>query len=128
VRKISQERDALKRERPNDTDFQIERSLWARYLMDKEDTILGLVDTKLRRMFNDDAVVSLIFDGLLLWADCSRQQLDEVQTWLDEEHDWKIALLEKPHHGLPFVLPETLREANALLGPRTADEDEPALV
>jgi hypothetical protein len=118
--RVNQERDALKRDRPRDSAIQIERSLWSRFMQEDENTILELIDDHLRRKLGDRAVVSLVFDGLMVQgvADEDVQPLiDEVERELATHHDWHIKIVEKPNFGQPFALPRTLVASNGKLQP-----------
>lgn len=122
---VRNERNALKLELHDLDDYKIERKLWARFLQQREHEVLMLIDRKLRRKFGDASVMALVFDGLLLKTDCSSEELrtclDEVEAWLEEEHEWTIKLLEKPNYGLPFASPKTLLASRALL---PADDEQ----
>ena len=120
--RIDQEREALRRERPDLTPARIERSLWARWLQEQENTVLMLIDAKLRRM--DCTVMALVFDGCMVEAPEGvniESVLREIEAWLREEHDWRILLDEKPLHGLQDTPPPSFVAARAALVPaRTA--------
>ena len=110
------EREALRRERPSEGPARIERSLWARWLQEQENTVLMLIDTKLRRM--GLTVMALVFDGCMVEAPEGvniEGVLREVETWLREEHDWRILLDEKPLHGLQDTPPPSFVAARAAL-------------
>ena len=117
--RVDQEREALRRERPDLSPNHLERSLWARWLQEQENTVLMLIDAKLRRM--GLTVMALVFDGCMVEApqgvdiDGDDGVLRTVEAWLREEHDWHILLAEKPLHGLQGALPPTFAAARAAL-------------
>ena len=103
----------LERDRPNDDEARIARSLWAIWLQNEENKVLVLMAKRLR-MLGWHAMAK-IFDGLLVERRSNtedprvqqglldtpelRRALDNVQGWLREEHDWDVKLDEKPLHG-----------------------------
>ena len=114
--RVDQERDALHRDRPSEGPARIERSLWARWLQEHENTVLMLIDAKLRRM--DCTVMALVFDGCMVEAPEGvniESVLREIEAWLREEHDWRILLDEKPLHGLQDTPPPSFVAARAAL-------------
>mmetsp|Transcript_9983 Transcript_9983/g.25698 ORF Transcript_9983/g.25698 Transcript_9983/m.25698 type:complete len:149 (-) Transcript_9983:418-864(-) len=61
-----------------------------------------LMDEYLRRKWEDKAVMSLVFDGLMAEAPGGTDMdavLRDLEAWL-QEHDWQIKLAEKPLYGL----------------------------
>ena len=117
--RVDQERKALRRERPDLTPAHIERSLWARWLQEQENTVLMLIDAKLRRM--GLTVMALVFDGCMVEAPEGTSIADVlhgeagVEAWLRDEHDWRILLDDKPLHGLQDTPPPSFVAARAAL-------------